>query len=1257
MSFDEEVDESAAKMKTTCKSSLRVMQWNAEAVSTKGFELAARLIEDDIDVCVLQESHLKEGAREPFIEGYKTIRADRVATVKGGLLAYVKKSLNVEVLGRVAVEATEVSTFRIQLSKNKWMHISNVYVPPEHSKGQESITLRPDMIPCPSSALICGDFNAHSILWDGRAKPDQRGEALIDWVFENNLTILNNGDATRVDRGNGNLSTPDVTLCGTDWMGRTEWNVAEPIGRSDHLPIVITVNMSVKHQSIYGTKPRWRSNNVDWTKFSEEIEGKMEGLEDLPLLSRIAKLTSTIIDAAKIHVRKVKPGKRTKVFMTPTVREAIRKRNKARKFSGRERKEEWLQACQEVNEKIKEAKEESWREVLEEAITDADERKIWRVAKNLNGTPDSNSPNEVLVHQGKRIVSSRKKADCFVSHYANVSKLSFEGDDKEINRECRRMLKHPSVEEKVCSNFTMKDLEKALRKMKRKGAPGADDIIPAFLKELGPKAKEVLLGIYNESFWHAACPQVWRSAIIVPLLKAGKPSGAVKSYRPVSLTSCMVKLMERLMAERIYHTMESNSTFSKLQAGFRRGRSCDDQILKITQAIENGFQCKQMERSVLVLLDYSAAYDTVWRQRLLLSMRDQGIPLQMIRWIASFLTNRQARVRFGDAMSKSRTMHQGLPQGSVLSPLLFIIYINNLAKVLPLSVIATMFADDVGILATHRKKEKAEEIAQSAVDVVSKWSKEWKLTLNSSKSEVSFFTTWTHEASWKPTIRVDGNPIPFAEHPRLLGVYLDCQLSFAYHTKEVADVALKKLRMLSLVSYSTWGWRRTELHKLYSAFVRGKLDYSASGWQPWLSPSNVEILDRVQNKALRIINGQMKSSPTDAVRLEARMPPYQTHIDRMCLRSAEKALRMPEDHPLHETFHTAIPAKNNRRSWKTQADHYLAKVPEDATKRKPIVFYGREPWARVPQTTVFKDVPGVVGRNDEPALKKEMTVKALNSFNADIVIYTDGSATAGTRKGGAGVVVTRGRAEDPTVIDEVRVRGAPLTSSYEEEVQAAVAALEWIRRSDLDADSKVVIATDSQSMCTALSVHSNEVEQLWKGLEEIECDVTWQWVPGHSDICGNELADKVAKEATTSEGESRPVSLKAIGAEIKNIIKPDPVTHERSIAVYSKYNLAKEQLITNRKDQVELARLRSGHHLGFNETRHRYNEEISPKCDRCDHDTDNLEHWLTCPGTMAARMNIFGTTEVELSALTELPESCIALARRTLRGAGPTAHR
>jgi hypothetical protein len=247
--------------------------------------------------------------------------------------------------------------------------------------------------------------------------------------------------------------------------------------------------------------------------------------------------------------------------------------------------------------------------------------------------------------------------------------------------------------------------------------------------------------------------------------------------------------MKRLIAKRIFHIMEKSGSFSNLQVGFRRGRSCEDQILKITQAIENGFQRKKMERSTLVLLDFSSAFDTVWRQRLLISMSEQGIPLQIIRWICSFLDNRQAKVRFGDSMSKSRIIRQGLPQGSVLYPLLFIMYINNLAVLLPESETIAMFADDVSILSTRRSKEEATRAAQAAVDIVVKWSAEWKLTLNSTKSEVSFFTTYTHEAKWRPVISVDGKRIPFTEHPRLLGVYLDCQLSFHYHTKEIAGAA------------------------------------------------------------------------------------------------------------------------------------------------------------------------------------------------------------------------------------------------------------------------------------------------------------------------------------------------------------------------------------------------------------------------------------------------------------------------------------
>ena len=242
LSFEEDVDEAAAGTDSTNKQILSVLQWNAESITTKVTELADRLTSDDIDVAVIQESHLQEGRKTPFIEGYAPVRADRIAAKHGGLLAYVKKSLVMEEIGCVAIEATEVSMFRVRLSKNKWVHISNVYIPPENSKGQDSIKLRTDAIPAMRSSLICGDFNAHSMLWDEHVPQDARGESLVDWVFDNNLSILNNGDSTRVNRTTGNVSTPDVTMCGSDWLGKVEWCVADPIGSSDHLPVIITIN-------------------------------------------------------------------------------------------------------------------------------------------------------------------------------------------------------------------------------------------------------------------------------------------------------------------------------------------------------------------------------------------------------------------------------------------------------------------------------------------------------------------------------------------------------------------------------------------------------------------------------------------------------------------------------------------------------------------------------------------------------------------------------------------------------------------------------------------------------------------------------------------------------------------------------------------------------------------------------------------------------------------------------------------------------
>ena len=236
-------------------------------------------------------------------------------------------------------------------------------------------------------------------------------------------------------------------------------------------------------------------------------------------------------------------------------------------------------------------------------------------------------------HNGGTITDVKSKANISINHYTRVSKLNMSQDDRAINRQFKKHLNAPSVSNESCAPLKIGELLSAIKKMKSKGAAGPDNIPPSFLKSLGPLALQELLSIFNSSFSLAHCPRIWRVATITPLLKAGKTPSEVASFRPISFTSCVVKLLECSLADCLYHIAETNKLFSRLQAGFCKGRSCKDQITGIVQAIEDGFQKRPMQRSVLTLLDFSKAYDTVWREKLLLHMLDIGIPTTFVRWI------------------------------------------------------------------------------------------------------------------------------------------------------------------------------------------------------------------------------------------------------------------------------------------------------------------------------------------------------------------------------------------------------------------------------------------------------------------------------------------------------------------------------------------------------------------------------------------------------------------------------------------------
>lgn len=1205
---------------------------------------------------MIQESQLTTNQKTPTIRGYTPIRVDRKGKAGGGLISFLKNSLIYEKVQDRCLDATETSTFSVKLTRNKWVKLTNVYCPPATSLAfaNQNLRLATEIIPSGSNSIIAGDFNAHSFVWDHTTtNQDERGNNILDWMIDEGLTILNDGSPTRVNKSNGTKSTPDVTLAGEKWMGQTTWTVVEPIGSSDHVPILIEISTDVKHVAAsFGAK--WKSKDVDWDAFSNAIEIGINEIDqdsdDIKTL--VTDFNKVVIEAAEKHVGKVKPGKRPKGWMTPNVRAAIRKRNALRRNIKTKRRE-WIESCKEARQEIQRAKEESWKEFLDESVNSTDESKLWKVIKSLNGTPSTNSKNETLNIGGKKMTSPKAKANVFVDHYSKISKLSFSKDDRDFNRLLKKRLENAPNQE--VPDFTMVELKRAIKKMKKKGAPGPDNIPPSFLKNLGDQAMNHLLRIFNHSLKSSVCPQIWRNAIIVPLLKAGKPASDIASFRPISLTSCTVKVLERMFGERLYYLAETKGWFSSLQAGFRKKRSCEDQILKIVQAIEDGFHNRPKARkSVLVLLDFSKAYDTVWRFKLLDTLLEKGVPTIYVRWLFAFLQNRQARVRYDGVLGKSATMHQGLPQGSVLAPILFVFYINNLAEILPDINIYALFADDVSILAQGSTKEEATASAQIAVDVVTRWSTEWKLNLNALKSESSFFSTSnsSEECNFAPRIIIDGKSIDFKSSPRLLGVWLDRKLCMSKHVDVVVDKVRKKLRMLAAVSNSDWGWKKFDLKKIFTAHVRSIFEYSGSAWQTWLSDSQILRLERAQRQALRTITRQSKTSPEDCMRLEVGVSSIRSLIKSSCMKSHEKALRLPQDHPRRICLdQEPIVRLQRRTNCRTTGLQLRESLPPESNNRRPFSFYSVAPWLQDLGTVeIFKELPGITSKHDDPEKIKEIAINRINSFNTELKIYTDGSAESGMFFGGAAAVITRGSAEAPVLVeDPIKIKGSYFTSSYFEEWLAMEGAIDWMERNYA---SPVTVITDSQSLCEALLGSDTELDQLRQRLRNWTHGMYIQWVPGHCGVPGNEMADKAAKEATELEGLSTPIHYSSICCRINTINKDPPSKHLRTRKVYENYSKSKEILISNRSDQSLLAKIRTGKTTLFKAYKNEIDRNCDPMCPLCKDALHTLEHWITeCPGTLVKRRDLFGLEDFDkLETMTKYPAEVVSLAKSTLLG-------
>ena len=265
------------------------------------------------------------------------------------------------------------------------------------------------------------------------------------------------------------------------------------------------------------------------------------------------------------------------------------------------------------------------------------------------------------------------------------------------------------------------------------------------------------------------------------------------------------EIVVRHIVNRLSWWLEEKSLLSPWQAVFRKRRCTTDQCLRLSQFASDGFQSTNKERTVLMLFDYSKAYDTVWRTGLLQKMLDIGVPLRFVQWTTAWLANRIARVQLNGVTWRCRTFKEGLPQGSVLSPLLFVLYIDDLLGNFSESTMVSANDDDLALACRGRKKEDVALRMQAEVDKVVSWSQQARQTLNATMCEVAFFSLDNAEAQWRPKITINWVPPSSTHSPTLLGVMYDRRMTFGTQVIKVCQQMLRRTNLLRVVGGTTCG--------------------------------------------------------------------------------------------------------------------------------------------------------------------------------------------------------------------------------------------------------------------------------------------------------------------------------------------------------------------------------------------------------------------------------------------------------------------
>ena len=790
-------------------------------------------------------------------KGYTLFHTNIENDTGRGLLLYVHESLKVEEI-KLATKFQENIFVQIHTNNHDKLLLGLVYRSPSDNSDTSNFNLRNIVNEAasmnPTHFLLMGDFNYPQINWDTMTTRNEGSEEqkFIDCLQDNYLFQCVS-KPTRW-RGTDDPHILDLIITNNlDCIEGLEYN--SPLGKSDHCVILFEVVCqtlvisNTKERKCYKkaqySEIKKSLLEVDWKNFlSEGVNNVQEAW--LKFHTKLSEIENKYVPTVKI-----KSGKMKQFPLDSQALSAIKEKTAlSRKFirtKDKEVRKQYNRARNKVSKLVKRARKQYENTLASE--TKSNPKRIWQYinakSKIKQGIGDlCSDPRD---EKSKKTDNNEEKSDILANYFSSVFTHEPAGEPPTL--EARQV-------EVNWSNMIIQEIEiaKLLKNLKPDKSPGLDNIHPTFLKELHQELATPLSIIFNKSLSEKQIPKEWKKAKISAIFKKGSKSLA-SNYRPVSLTSVVCKVMEKIIRNHIVKFMTINNHFTKKQYGFMAGRSTALQLLKVidewTEAIDNGcgIDC--------IYMDYQKAFDTVPHRRLIEKLKAYGIGPNIIEWIEDFLSSRKQQVSVGGHSSKWHNVSSGIPQGSVLGPLLFIIFINDLPDVVDSTVY--LFADDTKIFNLIKSKEDKLTL-QKDLDKLSQWTNKWLLKLHPEKCKCMNIGRINPDPEFKYTLC--GKELQAVDEEKDIGVYIDRKLSFDHH---ISEKVKKANSMFAVLRRSFNHLDENIFAPLYKSLVRTHLEYASSVWAPF-KMKHIEMLEKVQRRATRQLPGLANLSYQDRLK-------------------------------------------------------------------------------------------------------------------------------------------------------------------------------------------------------------------------------------------------------------------------------------------------------------------------------------------------------------------------------------------------------